>query len=281
MKYLKLLLLSLLATTNSYANIGLYPHSITFSKDSSKALSISIFNKSNKAHTYRVDMVEQIMTENRGLRRLKSSEGTEYDASKIIKFSPKRIKLNPTEQGIIRLRLRKNNKIKSGEYRAYLRVSQEPKGNKESRGYSGNKYKKRHYQSEIEQLYSFSIPVAVKHGDLNYKIKAYDLRIKNGYIKKIKKKTKIVQFKMIRTGNESSTSHIKFIFKDVSGKETVLHRKKMYQIYFPTKKINSKFQLRIPKKLEGKKGKIIIEFKSMDKRSWGKLQARLTQNISL
>ena len=158
MKFFKLLLLLLLATTNSYANIGLYPHSITFSKDSPKSQSISIFNKSNETHTYRVDMIEQVMTENRGLRKLKNSERTEYDASKIVKFSPRRIKLNPTEQAVIRLRLRKKNNLKSGEYRAYLRVSQEPKGNKGLQGYSKKQSKKGQYQSNIEQSIS-PVPV--------------------------------------------------------------------------------------------------------------------------
>ena len=88
---------------------------------------ITLINESNKPKTYRIVWREMTMDPQTGLRKKTDSEiaQTQYKVSDMVKYSPRRITVQPRQTQEIRLMLRRPNGLPDGEYRSHLLIREE------------------------------------------------------------------------------------------------------------------------------------------------------------
>lgn len=124
---------------------------------------ITVKNTTDKPKTYRFKWAEMRMNEDgSGLRLLKEGETVEglMPASEYIRFSPRRIRMLPGQLQQVRFLVRKNGKMKDGEYRSYFSMEAEPEVTPLTSGASDVP------QAGVTYDVGWRIPVILRHGKL-------------------------------------------------------------------------------------------------------------------
>ncbi|MCG8459427.1 MAG: hypothetical protein MI919_24380 [Holophagales bacterium] len=120
-------------------------------------------NGTAEPQRYRLSLVDMVMGDD-GHLSAPAAESTvlEHSASSWVIATPASLELGPGDSQTIRLLVRRPAKLDEGEYRAHLRIAQEPPpgsagGLDEDRPAGGMAF-------QITAVYSLSIPVVVKQG---------------------------------------------------------------------------------------------------------------------
>ena len=215
--------LNLLFTPTVYATGELLvsPTRVIFEKHTRTA-SVSIVNAGNETSTYRIQFVERRMTAEGGFEGVKQARPGEQFSSKMIRFSPRQVTLQPGQSQAIRLMLRKPANLADGEYRSHMLFRAIPKSSTSSVDkLTGGKS----ISIKLTPIMGISIPVIVRHGQASATIQVEKLRY---YAK-----TSSVLFDLKRDGNASIYGDITILFKDKNGQSTVLRKINGLAIYTP------------------------------------------------
>lgn len=138
------------------ATLLISPTKVTFDSDD-KVVEVVLMNTSNKVNSYELGWEDKIASELGGYQKHKTQVSHEFSASKMLRFSPRRVTLKPEEKQVVRIMLRRPKDLAEGEYRSHMRfkaipVAAEQAGSIESAGI------------KINFTTSFSIPVVVRQG---------------------------------------------------------------------------------------------------------------------
>lgn len=156
---------------------------------------IKLVNKSDKVTTYRISFQNLRMKSDGSYEEITESNiGAEKFADKYIKYSPKRISLNPGEVQTIRILA--DIPTEAGEYRSHLLFKEEESvdvGN----NIENTKSKKSSISVSIKPVFAVSIPLIIKNGNLSGQLTIEDIKIisENG--------KSFASIKLNRAGNES------------------------------------------------------------------------------
>lgn len=161
-----------LFTSQAIASLIISPTRVVF-EERDRGQTVNIINSSNKAQTYRIDVVTNRQLPNGDYQRINNrAEANElYSAAEMLRYSPKQVTLQPHERQTIRLGLRKPQNLAAGEYRAHLGFTQLPSAelldsNAKAQGI------------KIHMLTSFTIPVQVLNGPAELRASITDFSIK-------------------------------------------------------------------------------------------------------
>lgn len=157
--------LSLLFTPAAHAlgELLVSPTRLIFEKHTRTA-SVSIVNAGNETKTYRIQFVERRMTPEGGFEEVKQAKPGEQFSSKMIRFSPRQVVLQPGQAQAIRLMLRKPAKLADGEYRSHLLFRAIPKANTSSLAKLSDS---KSISIKLTPIIGISIPVIVRHGQVS------------------------------------------------------------------------------------------------------------------
>lgn len=103
----------------SYANITITPTRLVF-EDGDRFTNVTLVNTSDKTKTYNMGWEFFRMQEAGTPYKPVEKSLTEFDLSKHIMFTPRRVTLAPSGKQKIRLALRRPSEVPAGEYRAHL-----------------------------------------------------------------------------------------------------------------------------------------------------------------
>lgn len=154
--------------------------------------------------TYRILFKEMAMTQNGDIEECPKKEG-QTTAADLIRFSPRQVELAPGESQIIRIQVRKPEGLPDGEYRSHLLFQSVP-DSKPPAPLQGET--ERALSVKLNTVLGISIPVILRHGDIQGKISLTDLRYWTPDQKTAPGAPPVLSFHMVRDGNRSLSGDV-------------------------------------------------------------------------
>ncbi len=132
-------------------------------------------NDTGQRQRYRVSIVDMVMGAEGQLSAPEEDGALAHSASSWVIATPRSLELDPGESQLIRLLIRRPAGLEVGEYRAHLKISQEPPpshlgGLEEAPSEEGMAF-------QITTVYSLSLPVVVRHGEPKVSATLADARL--------------------------------------------------------------------------------------------------------
>ena len=149
---------SLLFSAQSYARVDIIPRKIVMdSRD--RSAEITILNLFDKEGTFRIDVVYNRQNEDGTYTVIETPLSDDFDAGKIVRFSPRQFTLPSQGRQKIRLSLRKPADLPAGEYRFHVKALRFAELD------GGTAPKQSGMGISMKMNVGVSIPVVVRHGD--------------------------------------------------------------------------------------------------------------------
>jgi P pilus assembly chaperone PapD len=220
-------------TNQAQANLALSKYRLFFD-NSNRSDSLQLRNTGSGALTFSVSLGLVAMTEEGTLHQI---EDDPYSAIGLLRYSPKRGRIEAGGRQALRFSLRKPADLEDGEYRAVLLISSAP----EADG-SGS--------LSIRPSLSYSVPIIARHGRLEAKTELLEPRLI------MRSGVPHVEFWQTLEGNRSLFGN--FIVSDNKGNELgVLNNS---AVYLPLKRRKVNIPLN-----DMVKGKVVIDYKEIAK----------------
>lgn len=215
----QLLILVVLAspiTANAAANLLVTPTRIVF-EERTRTAQVTLMNNGTEQGAYRISFINQNMTDNGQFVAVKADEKGMF-ANSMVRYSPRQITLASGQSQVVRLMLRKPRGLIDGEYRSHLLFQSIPKASKSSIESAVNA-KPEGITVEISPIVGISIPVIVRHGKLENKLKLDNAHIIPGNAANPQSR---ISIDMHRSGNKSIYGDFRAIFTANDGSKPVI-----------------------------------------------------------
>lgn len=108
------------AGSQAEPSLLIHPTLIIFDKDSRTNGSLNLVNRGDSRGTFEVAWVDFRMTPEGGLQKMTTQ--APWSLEPLIRFSPRRVTLDPGETQVVRIALRRNLNRPEGEYFSHIRV---------------------------------------------------------------------------------------------------------------------------------------------------------------
>ena len=196
---------------NAAANLLVTPTRIVF-EERTRTAQVTLMNNGTEQGDFRISFINQNMTSEGQFKAVKADEKGMF-ANSMVRYSPRQITLAPGQSQVVRLMLRKPRGIIDGEYRSHLLFQSIPKASKSSIE-SAVKAKPEGITVEISPIVGISIPVIIRHGKLESKLK-----LDNAHIIPGDKANPVpsISVDMHRSGNKSVYGDFRAIFTPNDG----------------------------------------------------------------
>ncbi len=239
---------SFLVVSNSYAEGLMITPTRVELDENTKSQEVRLINSGKEATSYRISFQNLRMNEDGSYTEITDKTGAnEKLAEDYVKFSPKRVTLNPGESQAIRLMAKIPNE--NGEYRSHMLFKEEVPADSINSVEDVSKNKK-DISVVLRPVFAISIPVIIRSG----KVEA-EVSLENPQIKFDKdSKSKLLNLVIKRTGNGSANGKIvaNLVNKDSKLKTEILSVSNV-SVFFPYDSRKISYAINLPKgiKLEG------------------------------
>lgn len=243
-------LLAFLLGLSFFANASLQIHPTrVILNGGERVAQVTIEHRGDRPETYRISTMFYKMSEDGSMTPTLTPEEADRSAHKYIRFSPKKVTLEPFKEQVVRILLRNPGAIPETDLRThlYFRPSDEvPKTDKSS---DDNKT-----QMSLKAKVAVAIPVIVK----NKKSYDYDktLKLQNLKIKKGEKP----EFTVEILNDSDNFIHGNFrLYYQKDDKKYLISRVNGVSVY--TNKRTAKYQIKMPDSVKLESGKVSLELK--------------------
>jgi len=161
-------------TTSSYASITITPNRLVF-EDGDRFANVTLINTSDKTRTYNMGWEFFRMQESGSPYKPVKQSLTEFDLSKYVVFTPRRVTLTPGSKQKIRLALRRPADVPSGEYRAHLFFKPIPE--KDDNIFQDESEGSQKSRATVTINVGYSIPVIFRAGQSDATLQIGDLSL--------------------------------------------------------------------------------------------------------
>lgn len=146
------------------ASLLITPTKVAFGLND-KVVEVVLINTSDNVNSYELGLEDKIASETGGYQQNESKVSYEASASKMLRFSPRRVTLKPDEKQVVRIMLRRPKDLAMGEYRSHMQFKAIPTSTDKAGSIESSGIK-------INFTTSFTIPVVVRQGtpEVNVKI---------------------------------------------------------------------------------------------------------------
>lgn len=207
-------------STVAEANLLINPTRVQFGP-TDRSADVTLINTSDAVTTYRLEWTEKQAQPDGGYTDLTPEQALVFPvASKMLRFTPRQVTLQPGERQNIKLALRRPANLAKGEYRSHLLFKAVPPEKNVA-------VKNEGASLGINIVLSFSIPVTVRQGELQYSLAAdsvnlqYDPALATG----------AVNLKMRRTGLNSTLGDISAYWTPENGTERLIAKNAEYSFW--------------------------------------------------
>ena len=167
--FLCVFILSLCAFKQAHANLMILPTNIVFEGRDRYAV-VTLINNGSTTARYNLEWTYHKMLPETGAYEHLEDLGDEFDLSKHLVLSPRRVSLAPKAKQKIRLALRRPADIAPGDYRAHLRFTAVPTKNEDSDSKINVVAEdKEGAEASVKFVVSYSIPVFWRVGESDVK----------------------------------------------------------------------------------------------------------------
>lgn len=165
-----ILFLSVQTKCMALATLVITPTRVTFD-DRTRSAQVTLLNSGTEAGTYRVSFVRRHMKEDGSLIEVKEDEKGNF-SDEMIRYSPRQVTLPPGQSQVVRLMLRRPRDLTNGEYRSHMLFQALPKPKNSIEQLESDNAD--NIVIEITPLIGITIPVIVRHGELNASFHSID-----------------------------------------------------------------------------------------------------------
>ncbi|MCP3427331.1 fimbrial biogenesis chaperone [Opacimonas viscosa] len=206
-----ILLLTMVFTNIVEASLLISPTRLAFG-ERDRVQTVSLINSSDKTNTYRVEWTEQKVNDNGAYQALTEEEMDTFPvASKYMRLTPRQVTLAPGERQVIKVMARRSANMQEQEYRSHLTFTALPDAPKKSTSQSGG------MSMKLNLLLSYSIPVILRHGDLDVQTNIDKVELSATEQPNIKK----LVVSLSRQGGMSTTGRLKAYFSPEGSDEKI------------------------------------------------------------
>ncbi len=213
---------------------------------------LTLVNRSEQPHTYAISFVQCRMSEIGEIKEIDATtppDPQEHFADSLIRFTPRRVILEPRQGQVVRMMLRKPAGLADGEYRSHLSFRLIPSAENAVRTDSVSSG----IQIKLVPIYGVTIPVIVRHGSLKATARLSDLRIDS----------KGLHFTIEREGNRSTYGDLVVQWKG-KGKAVTVGAINGIAVYTPNLKRTVSLTLSPPKGVELRGGELSIRYSTKE-----------------
>ncbi len=242
-----ILLLALLTPLSLWADLQIYPTRLHLNPRTKNG-TLSIKLKSDKPETYRISTMFYEMKPDGSMVQRPDLSRSEESAASFLRYSPKRVTLQPNVEQVIRVSTKKLNKIKRKEVRTHLYFRPEDSDTKNSRS-SGTDGKKSAFSLKAKVAVAIPIIVSTEPTDRPHKLKNFRVYSENG--------TNYFSSELVNSSNKFLYGDFKVTRQDGDG-STVVAAANGVSSYIPQRIV--KFPFLKNHQGEMKSGTYILEF---------------------
>ena len=221
----------------------------------SRSAEVALVNRSNSPRTYAISFVNYRMSEDGEFKEIGSSTPPRPDerfAAAYVRFTPRRVVLEPGQAQMVRLQLLMPSDLPDGEYRSHLSLRLVPDAGDAAKPDSLG----RGVRIRLVPIYGVTIPVIVRHGALTASTRLTGLHLKNNSTAS----APILSFAFERDGSRSTYGDIEALWKPQRGKPVSVGVMKGVAVYTPNARRNISLQLTPPKGLDLRGGQLIVRY---------------------
>jgi P pilus assembly chaperone PapD len=230
-----------------------------------RSTQINLINRGEEAATYRIEFLQYRMQEDGQLVEVQEPNELEKFADKLVRFSPRQVKLEPNQAQTVRLLLRKPKDLPAGEYRSHLlffAVPDEQSGADIERRASTDE---EGFSIAITPIFRISIPVIVRHGELAANFNISDVALDNSSSPQL---SLMVQ----RDGNRSVYGDLRVnYYSSQSAEPVLLNYAKDFVLYTSTNTRKTSLDLRVPDGVNLNDGELKINYSTKEEGIEGEL----------
>ncbi|MCH9031003.1 MAG: molecular chaperone [candidate division Zixibacteria bacterium] len=173
--FLSLWILPAEGWTQVGGGLSVMPTRIVF-EGRDRTAEIVLTNRGAEAETYRITFKSMRMLEDGSYEDIEEPRENERFAADLIRYSPRRVVLEPGTSQTLRLMLRKPADLAEGEYRSHMYFRAVPKPSSAS-DIEEPDLKEDQINIQITTIFGITIPIIVRHGDLSSAIEFSDLAL--------------------------------------------------------------------------------------------------------
>lgn len=181
---------------------------------SKRSAELTLLNVGTKAATYRISFLEMEMTPEGELKELATPPPEKKLSSKLIRYSPREVLLEPGVSQTIRLQVRKPAELATGEYRSHLLLRAVPPAEEPLPEGEGED---RTFQIRLIPVFGVTIPVIVRHGSVSGEALLSGLEVAPG-----PDGSAVARLTIGRTGSASLYGNLTVRYAPPGGKESVV-----------------------------------------------------------
>ena len=169
------LLWGIACQARAMGNLMVTPTRVMF-EQRTRSAQVTLVNQGSETADFRISFIRQNMLENGDFVPLdEDAEGLFSDP--MIRFSPRQVKLPPGQSQVVRLMLRKPRDLADGEYRSHMLFQALPPATSSSVEKIAGDQNQDGITIELIPIVGVSIPVIVRHGDLQSRVELSDARL--------------------------------------------------------------------------------------------------------
>jgi P pilus assembly chaperone PapD len=267
-----LVCLALLFSSNSAQALGdltVTPTRVIFEgRDRSKT--IHLVNRGNVKATYRVEFTQMAMDDGGKMSEIDVAEDGQVFADSMLRYSPRQVEIEPGGSQTIRIMVRKPRDLVAGEYRSHLVMYAIPDKAGNSQTIDNlQPLKDQEVGISIDVIYRVSIPVVIRHGDLNaeFSFSSADYLTEAESTEASDEQGPRVSFTLERKGTRSVYGDVEVAYQpDTENQRYVVGTVKDFVVYVPNDKRKMSLPLITPEGLEIDKGQLKLTFSQGEKR---------------
>ena len=203
---------------------------------------INLINNGSETGRFRVSFVRRDMGADGKFVEVKEGETGLY-SDEMIRFSPRQVTLAPGQSQTVRLMLRKKKGIADGEYRSHMMFQSLPDAEaSDVNTLSSEKSDK--LSVKLIPIVGITIPIIVRHGELDYKVSLSHFEIKQANTVKAES---VLSLKINREGNMSAYGDFRVYFTPKSSTPVIIGRINGVAVYTSTSSRTLEIALQKPK----------------------------------
>ncbi|WP_321438013.1 hypothetical protein [uncultured Bacteroides sp.] len=218
---------------------------------------LNVSNIGRDTAVYMASFLHYTMLQDGSFRELAKTDTTIAFADDYLRIFPRRVTLAPNESQVIRVQFRKPADMKPGEYRSHLYFRAEkdvmPLGVKDP------KIDSTKMAVRITPIFGISIPVIIRNGNLNMKIRLSDVSLSS-----VNDSVARLKVSINREGERSSYGNLKVTYVPDKGKSIEVGQANGIGVYTELKKRDFVMLLQLKNGLKLMSGKLVLRYVSPD-----------------
>ncbi|TNF91324.1 MAG: molecular chaperone [Gammaproteobacteria bacterium] len=232
---------AVVASVQAATNLMVTPTRVVF-EQRDRTAQVTLVNRGSETGDFRISFIRQDMTEAGNFEPVPEDEDGLF-ADKMVRFSPRQVRLPPGQSQVIRLMLRKPRDLADGEYRSHMLFQALPPPTSSSVENVAKNLPEDEIKIELIPIVGVSIPVIVRHGKLDSEITLSDARILSNAAAE---GSPAIAVTINRDGNRSAYGDLRATFTPSDGDPIVVAQANGVAVYANIDKRRFQMPLTIP-----------------------------------